>query len=152
MTTDYITITRADVLNLTSTRTDRITLPIKPQGDALFCAESLIAEATPATGYPNTDEGADQYAADCLRILDESEISATLTLIPHLRRVSATVDLTISMLNGQCFQRRYVCRIQDETAAEFIKDFFAAGASGLRNDFREYFRRRFDDYSSNTAA
>ena len=93
--TNYFTITRADILSLTSTRFDRITLPIKPQGDVLFYAEQMIAEATPVDGYPDTDEGADRYTADCLGILDESKIGATVTLIPAPRRISVTVDLTV---------------------------------------------------------
>ena len=145
---NYITITRADVLNVTSTRFDRITLPIKPQGDVLFYAEQMIAEVTPTTGYPDTDEGAARYTADCLRVLDESKISATVTLTPQHKRISASVDLTVTTPDGQRLRRRYVCHIPDETAAEIIKDFFAAGAAGLRADYREYFQRRF----GNTAA
>lgn len=53
---DHITINPADILSLVSTRTDRITLPIKPQDDVLFFAEAMIAEATPVDGYPDTDE------------------------------------------------------------------------------------------------
>ena len=150
---NYITITRADILSLTSTRYDRITLPIKPQtADVLFFAEAMIAEVTPTTGYPDTDEGAARYSADCLRVLDESKISATVTLTPQHKRISASVDLTVTTPDGQRLQRRYVCHIPDETAAEIIKGFFAAGAAGLRKDYSNYFKRRFDDYSGNTAA
>ena len=150
---DHITITPADILSLTSTRYDRITLPIKPQtADVLFFAEAMIAEVTPTTGYPDTDEGADRYTADCLGILDESKIGATVTLIPAPRRISVTVDLTVTTPDGQHLQRRYVCRVPGNDAAEIIKDFFAAGAAGLRADFREYFRQRFDEYNGSTAA
>ena len=152
MTTDYITIDSADILSLTSTRYDRITLPIAQTADVLFFAEALLAEATPVDGYPDTDEGADRYTADCLGILDKSEISAVLTLIPYRSRISASVDLTVTTPNGQHLQRRYVCRMDGETAAEIIKDFFEAGAAGLREDFREYFQRRFAEYNGNTAA
>lgn len=150
---DYITINPADILSLTSTRTDRITLPIKPQtDDVLFYAEQMIAEATPVDGYPDTDEGADRYTADCLRILDKSEISAVLTLIPHRSRISASVDLTVTTPNGQHPQRRYVCRMDDKVPAEIISVFFEAGAAGLRADFREYFERHFNEYNGTHAA
>ena len=149
---DYINITQADILSLSSTRPDRISLPVKPQSDALFFSEQLIAEATPVDTYPNSDEGADQYTADCLRILSDSRISATVTLIPQRSRISATVDLVLTTPNGQRLQRRYVCRIPENDATKIIKDFFEAGAAGLRADFRGYFKRRFDEYSGNTAA
>lgn len=149
---NYITITRADVLNMTSTRPDRITLPIAQTADVLFYAEAMIAETTPTTGYPDTDEGAARYTADCLGILDKSEISAVLTLIPHRSRISASVDLTVTTPDGQHRQRRYVCRVPGSDAAEIIKSYFEAGAAGLRKDYSNYFKRRFDDYNGTHAA
>ena len=150
---NYITITRADILSLTSTRYDRITLPIKPQtADVLFFAEAMIAEVTPTTGYPDTDEGAARYIADCLRVLDESKISATVTLTPQHKRISASVDLAVVTPDGQHLQRRYVCRVSEDDATKIIKDFFAEGAAGLREDFHEYFQRRYTEHNGNTAA
>ena len=149
---DHINITRTDVLSMTSTRYDRITLPIAQTADVLFYAEAMLAEVTPTTSYPDTDEGADRYTADCLRVLDKSEIGATVTLTPQPKRISASVDLTVTTPNGQHLQRRYVCRMDDKVPAEIISVFFEAGAAGLRADYREYFRRRFAEYNGNTAA
>ena len=142
MTDKSITIDRAAIQSMTSSRPDRIRLPYAATDDVLFWAENVIAEATPTTGYPNTDDGAERYTAACLRVLGESTINAYLTLQTSTTHPRAGLDIEVSTPDGQHLQTHVYASSASETAAEIITDYLTEGAPGLREDIRRLFEQQ----------
>lgn len=146
MTDKSISIDYTAILSMTSTSPDRIRFPYANTADVLFYAESLIAEAISTTGYPNTDEGAERYTADCLGILGKSTINAYLTLQTSTTHPRAGLDIEVMTPNGQRLQTHVYASSAGVTAAEIITDYFWDGAPGLRADANQLFKRQHRDF------
>ena len=70
-----MTIDRAEILSITSTRSNRITLPYANTGNVVYLANTMIADHVGAIGsYSNATEGDQRLSEDVSALLDHSTI------------------------------------------------------------------------------
>ena len=142
MTDQNFVIDRANILSMSTIRNDRIHLPYAVTGDVLYYAEALIAEVMPADDYPDTDDGDQRLCEDCAMILENSTVTAVLTLDVSTQKPLTGIMIGVDLPDGRRITRQIYTPAGNALAPDIITDYLADGAPGLRADIRDFYEKQ----------
>ena len=144
-------LTSRDVLDWTSTKADRISLPYRSTGDILYHADMLIVEDMPYNGDENDMDAAAAFDAECLEALGTSTVTAMLRILPYKDRLLAGIDLTVDTADGRHLERHLTGDMERETIGAILDRFFDMGAAGLSSTFRAHWSGTYTEYKRRNA-